>query len=471
MGRLTIIGLFWSLFQLMSQADPSVGRKNILLICVDDLRPELGCYGKDYIQSPNIDRLASQGRLFSRHYVQAPSCGPSRFSLLTGLYGSPSISNDALFQRAKQIDQAPPSLPAWLKTQGYTTVSVGKVSHHPGGWGGRDWDDEKELEMPDSWSGQFMPTGPWQHPRGAMHGLADGEIRGPKKHTLAVFQSYEGPDTAYPDGLITDKGISELERLATDDKPFFLAIGLIRPHLPFGAPARYMEPYRDALLPPTPHPMKPEGKTTWHGSGEFRQYDHFGHDAWSEPAFALDVRKHYAACVTYADTMVGEILKQLDDLSLSDNTIVILWGDHGWHLGEHAVWGKHTLFEESLHAPLIIRTPGMKKPGEATETITETVDLYPTVCELIGIPLPGKLSGQSLVGTLNGDPSMEDSAVSHWQGAKSLRTDRYRIILHKNGEVELYDHDSPDGEFRNIASEQAEVVETLKKALEAKFPQ
>ncbi|MFC7339185.1 sulfatase [Haloferula chungangensis] len=457
------------LLPLCGHAADDSAKKNVLLICIDDLRPELGCYGKDYIKSPNIDRLASEGRRFSRHYVQAPSCGPSRYSLLTGLYGSASPSNGELFQRAENLEKAGPSLPAWLRDQGYNTVSIGKVSHHPGGWGGPDWDDTSQLEMPGSWTEQFMPCGPWKHPRGAMHGLANGEIRGPEKHSMAVFQSHDGPDDAYPDGLITEKGIAELTRLASDPKPFFLAIGLIRPHLPFGAPARYMEGYKDAKLPPIPHPEKPTGKTTWGPSGEFKQYDHFGHDAWTDPEHALAVRKHYAACVSYADSMVGQILAQLETLKIADDTIVVLWGDHGWHLGEHAVWGKHTLFEESLHSPLIVRSPGMKKPGEATDQIAETVDLYPTLCELVEIPVPENLSGQSLVAALNGDAAKEDSALSQWGGARSLRTGQYRLTLHKNGYVELYDHDSPEGETRNIATEEKELVEQLKLALDAKL--
>lgn len=469
MIKIITTGILSALFQIGSHAATDSTKKNILLICIDDLRPELGCYGKDYIKSPNIDRLASEGRRFSRHYVQAPSCGPSRYSLLTGLYGSTSTTNGALFTRAKKIKNATPSLPTWFREKGYNTVSIGKVSHHPGGWGGSDWDDTSIIEMPGSWTEQFMPCGPWKHPRGVMHGLANGEIRGPKKNTMAVFQSHDGPDDSYPDGLITEKGIAELTRLSSDEKPFFLAIGLIRPHLPFGAPARYMESYKDAKLPPNAHPKKPDGKTTWSGSGEFRRYDHFGRDAWSEPEFALEVRKHYAACVTYADTMVGQILAQLETLKIADDTIVILWGDHGWHLGEHAVWGKHTLFEESLHAPLIVRIPGMKNPGEATDRITETVDLYPTLCELTGIPVPKDLSGESIVATLNGDAAKDDSALSQWAGAKSLRTDRYRLTIHKNGFVELYDHDSPEGESRNIAADEAELVEQLKATLDAKL--
>jgi len=278
-------------------------RPNVLLLCIDDLRPELACFGKEYIHSPNIDRLAEGGRAFFRHYVQAPTCGASRYSLLTGCYGG--AGNGALIDRSKKLDSVPPSMPAWFRQNGYTTVSIGKVSHHPGGMGGPDWNDEGSLEMPNSWDRHMMPVGAWQHPRGAMHGLADGEIR-VKAGEMDVFQSVEGDDTIYPDGLTTDVALRQLEVLAKDrKKPFFLAVGIIRPHLPFGAPAKYMEHYRDAKLPPTPHPEKPAGKTTWHGSGEFMKYNRWGRNPNQDAEFAIEVRKHYAACVTYADAMVG----------------------------------------------------------------------------------------------------------------------------------------------------------------------
>ena len=159
-------------------SEPVVETPNVLLICIDDLRPELACFGASYIKSPNIDQLAAAGRVFLRHYVQAPTCGASRYTLLTGLYGGGS--NGAMFQRAAKLGKKPktvhPSMPAWFRSNGYTTVSVGKVSHHPGGRGGKDWDDENKPEMPNSWDRHLLPAGPWQHPRGWMHGLAKGEL-------------------------------------------------------------------------------------------------------------------------------------------------------------------------------------------------------------------------------------------------------------------------------------------------------
>jgi len=449
-------------------------RPNVLLLCIDDLRPELGCYGVDYIQSPNIDALAARGRVFRRHFVQAPTCGASRYTLLTGTYGG--SGNKALFQRAERLERDPdavsPSLPAWFRQQGYATVSVGKVSHHPGGRGGPNWDDPSKPEMPQSWDRHLLPAGPWQHPRGAMHGLARGEIRRNAKD-MDVFQAAEGPDTIYPDGLITEEALRQLEKLGENaaETPFFLAVGIIRPHLPFGAPARYLLPYRDAGLPPIPHPEKPEGKTTWHRSGEFMKYKRWGRDPNEDAAFARDVRRHYAACVSYADALVGRILDRLGELGLTDDTLVILWGDHGWHLGEHAVWGKHTLFEESLRSPLIIAYPGLPRAGEATDSMVETLDVFPTLCELAELPTPDALEGRSLL------PQLEDPAVpghpayAYHRKGRTVRTETHRLIEHRDGHLELYDHRTEAAETRNVADSQRPVAEQLQTMLRRRLRQ
>ena len=439
---------------------------NVLLICVDDLRPELKCFGVDYIHSPNIDKLASQGRAFHRHYVQAPTCGASRYTLLTGRYGP--ADNGALFRQAEAMKEK--SFPAWFRKHGYATVSVGKVSHHPGGRGGADWDEDGKSEMPGAWMRHLLPAGPWQHPRGAMHGLANGEIRKNAKD-MDLFQSFAGPDTAYPDGLITDEALKQMDGLAKDGRPFFLAVGIIRPHLPFGAPAKYMKPYREAKLPATSHPKKPEGKTTWHGSGEFMKYNRWKRNPNTDAEFAIEVRKHYAACVTYADAMVGRLLVRLDELKLRENTIIVLWGDHGWHLGEHAIWGKHALFEESLRSPLIISHSGLANPGKATRAMVETLDIFPTICELAGLETPGGLNGQSLVPILKNPAAKGHPAFAYKRGVQTIRTDTRRLIAHKSGQLELYDHTSSAGETKNLAEAQPEKAAALLKQLRARLPQ
>jgi len=443
-------------------------KPNVLVLCVDDLRPELACFGVSHIRSPNIDRLAAAGRAFHNHYVQAPTCGASRFTLLTGRYGG--ASNSALFQRAAKIkadpDSVEPSMPAWFRQHGYMTVSVGKVSHHPGGWGGEDWDDQTRLEMPDSWDRHLLPVGAWQHPRGWMHGLANGEIR-VSAGDMDVFQAVEGPDSVYPDGISVDEALRQLGQLASDSqKPFFLAVGILRPHLPFGCPARYLEPYRDVQLPPISHPAKPAGRTTWHASGEFMKYNRWGRNPNEDTEFAWQVRKHYAACVSYADAQVGRIMAKLGQTGAADNTIVILWGDHGWHLGEHAIWGKHALFEESLRSPLIVSYPDIKKPGESTNSIVETLDVFPTLCDLAALPIPDFVHGVSLRPLLDNPASPGHPAISYGGKAKTIRTDTHRLIVHDDGFVELYDHASPEKETNNIAESDPALVKELLTRLE-----
>lgn len=459
--------LFTFLIAVFSLQLQGAERPNVLLICVDDLRPELKSFGKEYIHSPHIDKLASEGRPFYQHYVQAPTCGASRFTLLTGRYGTGS--NNDLFNRARQIagnaNAVPPSMPAWFRHHGYTTVSVGKVSHHPGGRGGPDWNDDGIPEMPESWDRHINPDGPWQHPRGAMHGLAHGEIR-VNAEDMDVFQSEAGPDTIYPDGLIVEEGLRQMRTLAGGDKPFFLAVGIIRPHLPFGAPAKYMKYYRDANLPVIAHPEKPERRTTWHKSGEFLKYNRWGKNPNDNPGFAIEVRKHYAACVSYADAQVGKLLDQLESLGLRDDTIILLWGDHGWHLGEHAIWGKHALFEESLHSPLIISAPGTKKAGTGTRALVETLDIFPTLCELTGLEAPVELQGTSLKPLLDNPDHSGRPAVGYFKGNRTIRTDTHRLIVHKDGFLELYDHRLPNAETLNLAGANPQLCETLLTQLE-----
>jgi len=449
-------------------------KQNILLICVDDLRPELKSFGVDYIHSPNIDRLAASGRAFHNHYVNAPTCGASRYTMLTGLYGS--YGNQALFARAEKLKSPdasiPPSMPEWFRNNGYKTVSVGKVSHHPGGWGGEDWYDLNVLEMPGAWDRQLMPTGRWKHPRGAMHSLIHGEIKpigSFSENKMDAFQSAEGEDTDYHDGLIADAGLEQLEDLAGSDQPFFLAIGLIKPHLPFGSPKRYMDPYEGVDLPPIPHPEKPSWKSTWHGSGEFfSQYFHYGQDPNEDKAYADEVRRHYAACVSYVDHHVGEILTKLKETGRDKDTIVVLWGDHGWHLGEHAIWGKHCLFEEALRSPLIISVPGMKNPGKKSNAIIETVDLFPTLCDLTGLDKPDFAHGVSLLPQIKQPNAQGHTAYAYTGNAQTLRTERYRFTLHKDGNVELYDHATAEKETKNLADENPMLVKELTKQLNQK---
>ena len=462
---------FCALSFLQCSKPQKEAKPNILLICIDDLRPELKSFGAEYIYSPNIDQLAKNSISFQKHFVNAPSCGPSRYTLLTGQYGS--ANNNALFLRADKITKGikaiDPSMPEWFRTHGYTTVSVGKVSHHPGGRGGNDWNDSSLIEMPKAWDKHLMPVAEWQHPRGMMHGLAHGEIR-VKTDNMDVFQTIAGDDNIYPDGAITNEALKQLGALSKDkEKPFFLAVGIIKPHLPFGAPKSYFDMYKDIVLPPIAHPQKPEGITTWHPSSEFMKYNRWEKDPNNDLAFADEVRRHYAACVSYADAQVGKVLKELKRTGADKNTIVILWGDHGWHLGEHAIWGKHSLFEESLHSPMIIHYPGMKRKGSKTNAIVETLDIFPTLCDLTGVKIPEFAQGVSLKEILENPNTNGHTAIAYTNNATSIRTQTHRLSLHKSGFVELYDHRTAENETKNIADKHPHLVEDLKKALKDKL--
>jgi iduronate 2-sulfatase len=456
-----IRSLIRSLLFVLMAGLPAAAAPNVLLLCVDDLRPDLGCYGVTHASTPHIDRLAATGRLFKRHYVQAPTCGASRYALLTGLYGG--RGNDALMQRAKR-EETLPSLPEVFRGAGFTTVAVGKISHHPGGHGGKHWMDPDAVEIPGAWVRQPLDCGAWGSPEGLMHGLANGATRGTQPY--AACEAVEGPADTYPDGMITATALAELEKLAAANQPFFLAVGWIRPHLPFGAPKRWSDLHASTPLPSIPHPDKPQGQSTWHASSEFFRYDHGGLDPRKDAAYAECVRRHYAACVSYADDQVGQLLDALEAHGLAEDTIVILWGDHGWHLGEHAVWGKHTLFEESLHAPLIIRHPGMPVPGEGSLAVVETIDLFPTLCELAGLPVPEHLHGSSLQPQLQNPAVRGRVAISYTAGVETLRSERYRLIRHRATKAsptyfELYDHASPAGETENLATKLPERVVEL----------
>lgn len=448
-------------------------KPNILLICVDDLRPELKSFGADYIHSPTMDSLAETGRAFTRHYVQAPTCGASRYALLTGKYATAKgmRGNNALMVSAKDADKKPYSLPRQFRENGYRTVSIGKISHYPGGFGGKGWNDKDKPEMPGAWDISVMPTDPWKNPQVAMHSYAGG--KGRERGVTPANEHMDGDDLTYTDGWITRESLNQMEELAGKDEPFFLAVGLMKPHLPFACPKKYLDLYEGVELPPISHPEKPEGLSTWHGSGEFtRQYNTEGRDPRSDPAYADELRRSYAACVSYADAQVAKLLEQLEKLGLEKNTIVILWGDHGWHLGEHSIYGKHALYEESLHAPLVIRAPGMKSPGKSTQSITETVDIYPTLCELTGVPKPEGLSGKSLVAKLADPAASGRPAIAYFGNRETIRTDAYRLIRHnlKDGlAFELYDHTGADGETTNLAREKPELVTELNALLDKRL--
>ncbi len=460
-----------------AQLARSTAGMNVLFIAVDDLRPELGSFG-GLARTPNLDALAAEGVRFTRQFVQVPTCGASRFALLTGQYPrtTDQLSNEAFVKLLPHEEgPRPESFAALFRRNGYRTVEVGKISHYPDGRvftyaGGGDG----ELEMPFSWS-EVLPwseiEGPdrkWGTGWNAFFGYADGSNRNAHRGETPAFEHADLPDTGYPDGRIADAAIRELGELK--GQRFLLAVGFFKPHLPFNAPRKYWDLYDSDSIPLSPNPGVPEGINpgSLHNSTEmFGSYAHpqkGGAGVVLDDDYARTLRHAYLAAVSYSDAQVGRVLRELDRLGLSDNTIVVVWGDHGWHLGDQTIWGKHSTFERALRSPLLVRVPGMRHRGAATEAIVEAVDIYPTLVELAGLPRPGGLDGTSFVPILE-DPALpgKDGAYSRWTGRRTLRTDRYRIVLHETGEprVELFDHAKDPYETRNVAAENPGVVKRL----------
>ena len=367
-------------------------RPNVLFIAVDDLRPELGCYGKP-VRSPNIDRLASEGLLFERAYVQCALCMPSRVSVLTGR--RPDTTGVVDFSvRFRDVLGDVVTLPQHFKNNGYHTAAFGKVFHNddPVSWSENLWRSNRpEYHTPRgkqvlAWTKEDYRrlTYVWD--------LGDGVTKTKRPGGLP-WEAPDVPDNALRDGHIADAAIARLKEL--QDQPFFLAVGFHKPHLPFIAPRKYFDLYEAEKIPMAANPFPPRGapKFATYNWNDLRHYYGIPDVGPLAEPQARDLKRAYYACVSYTDAQVGRLLKSLDDLGLRDNTIVVLWGDHGWQLGEHGMWDKHSNFETSTHAPLIIRVP-CQKPGR-TRALTEFVDIYPSLCDFCGLTIDERLEGRS----------------------------------------------------------------------------
>ncbi len=460
---------FGPLLGPVARSAPRKRKMNVLFLAVDDLRPQLGCYGKTHIKSPNIDRLASQGLLFRRAYCQQAVCGASRASLLTGM----RPDSNGIHGNSLPVRKAVPNivtLPEHFKKNGYHTLSIGKIYHHPS-------DDLQGWSQPPYRAGTF-PEGEWEgrgyitkeaieqmHRYNAKFPAMKG--RGP------AFEAADVPDNAYPDGRNVDYAIEQLRKLK--DKPFFMAMGLYKPHLPFNAPKKYWDMYRPDDIKMADNPFVPKNApgyatTNW---GELRNYYGIPKKGPCSEELARKLIHGYYACVSYADAQVGRLLEELDRLNLRENTVIILWGDHGWKLGDHAGWCKHTNFEIDTHVPMLLSVPGMKTAGRETSALTEYVDIYPTLSELCGLDAPGHLDGFSMAALVEDpDRPWKKAAFSQYPRGKvmgyTMRTRRFRYTEwqnRKSGEVlarELYDHDKDPDENVNVAS-QEEYAGNIKK--------
>ena len=460
---------------------------NILLICIDDLKPVLGCYGDRTIRSPNIDRFAASAMLFDRAYCNQAVCAPSRNTLMTGVrpttLGIYDLGTNFRYATSNAV-----TLSQYFMQQGYRAEALGKIFHV--GHGNHD--------DPASWSV------PHWHAKVVAYALATNRARNELSREEALFENvpdekarrlprgpaYEAadvPDDGYPDGQIADEAIRRLRAARDRATPFFLAVGFLKPHLPFCAPKRYWDLYDPAVFKLAERRTPPDGAPPYapQFGGELRQY----RDIPEKGALADDLQRTlihgYHAAVSYMDAQLGRVLAELDRLGLADNTIVLLWGDHGWHLGDHGMWCKHTNYEEATHIPLIIRAPKITKPGTRTRALVETVDLYPTLCELAGLPtphVPQSLEGRSFVRTLNRPTAPTKEAIFHVYPrnprdkgpilGRAVRTERYRLVEWKaagasadTADLELYDYQSDPLETRNLAAAQPATVEKLRKLL------
>ncbi len=458
------------------------GPYNVLLITIDDLRTELDEVSGTKVITPSIDRLSAEGRAFRRQFVQVPTCGASRYAMLTGVRPEPGVGRTneafvALMPREEQ--ERPESFVHLFRRSGYYTAAIGKVSHYPDGRIlTQRGDGDGRAEMPFSWDEFGTPAGKWGTAWNAFFGYSDGTNRNQRQGQLPAFEMADVSDTSYVDGLIAEAAVEKLREL--QDERFLLAVGFMKPHLPFVAPKRYWDLYDRAEIGISPNPDAPVGvsASSLHESTEmFGNYGHpvpeGGAGKRIDDEYARTLRHAYFAATSYVDAQVGKVLDELHRLGLADNTIVVVWGDHGWHLGDHTIWGKHSTFERALRSALIIRVPGMSLPGVPTDGLVETVDLYPTLASLAGLTPPADLTGTSLVPLLE-DPEHpgKDGAFGYFANRRTLRTHRYRLTRYDEGDprIELFDHLTDPYETTNVAASYPEVVARLLPQLEANQP-
>lgn len=450
-------------------ADPP--KMNVLFIAVDDLRPELGCYGVPGIKSPNIDALAARGLTFTRAYCQQAVCNPSRVAVLTGRRPENTGVLDLPTHFRDKVPDAV-TIPQHFKAHGYYTQSFGKIFHTAHG----NRDDDRSWSAPSLTADAARKGGapaPKPQPKGKK---AD--------NTRPPYAAPDVADDAEADGRIAAQAIRTLKDVK--NKPFFLAVGFLKPHLPFVAPKKYWDLYDPAKIPLAPNQRPPAGAPAFagNGAGELRTYSGVPKQGPVTEAEQRKLKHGYYACVSYTDAQVGKVLAALDELNLRDNTVVVLWGDHGWQLGEHGTWAKHTAWEDATRAPLILSVPGQANAGKQSAALVEFVDIFPTLADVCRLPAPVGVEGTSAAPLL-ADPgrAWKAAAFSVWpkvipgQGAgmaRAIRTDRFRLVewSTKTGgvqAVELYDHRTDPGENRNLADkpEHAATVADLTKQLRA----
>lgn len=437
------------------------GKPNVILIVMDDLRPELGCYGVTEVRSPNIDRLAKRGMLCHNAYAQYPVCNPSRSSFLSGLRPEQTgiVSNDVPF-RARMPELV--SLPQLFRQNGWFTAGIGKIFHL-----GQDQNGMPVMfQDPKSWDHFFDSS----HDQLSSDRTGEGRNLTNGRLKWCEWRAAEGGDNAQPDGVNVGEALRVLEERR--DKPFFLALGIHKPHDPFIAPKEYFDlyPKRSTRLAVEPADRSPRVRYAIPNLTDFADFT---------DKERLEFKRAYHACVSFADAQIGRVMDALDRLKLWESTIVILIGDHGYHLGEHDWWNKVTVYELGARSPMIMWVPGENGMGRRTDSLIEFVDLYPTLADYAGLKPPHKLSGTSLRPVLtDASRTVKQAAYTQVNRGKvigrSVRTDRWRYTewgaLGKDG-IELYDHRSDVGEYHNLSGnpECSGVLSDLAKLLQQGF--
>lgn len=481
--KLIVLGL------LMFGAPIWAAPPNVLLILVDDLKPALGCYGDATAKTPNIDSLAARGMRFDLAYCNQAVCAPSRFTLMLGSH-STSTGLYGLGSHLREIVPDAVTMPQFFAKHGWRTESLGKVFHIGHGNEG----DPASFSVPHLKDKVIEYLDPASTDGGKLtreEALFTNQKLGQIKSLPrgAAFESPVAKDEDYADGRIAAETMKRLQAAkARKGQPFFIAAGFVRPHMPFCAPKKYWDLYDPAKLPMPAFEDLPAGspKVAQKRGGEISAYKPVPEkpDAMFSPELKRQLIHGYYASASFVDAQIGKVIDELDRLGLAENTLVVLWGDHGFHLGDLGIWTKHTNYEQANRIPLLIVAPGVTKPGSSTRQLAESVDVFPTLAELAGLPAPTgpqPMDGISLVPVLK-DPQarVRDHAYHAYPKAKmgrAIRTERYRLVEWKKpgapadtAELELYDYETDPLETKNLAAEQPNVVNQLRVIL-AKHPE
>jgi len=446
--------IFFLLFSAAVGSQNQPPPKNVLFVMVDDLRPELSLYGQNQIISPNIDALGASGVTFDRAYCNVPVCGASRASLLTGIRPT---ANRFLnyYSRIKKDMPDVVNMAQYFKDRGYSTVSNNKITHI-----------KNDI---DAWDDEWYPQAKtWRNYLSEENLLLEASNK-----AGYAYENIDVPDAAYIDGQTALKSVEDLKQFKADGKPFFLAVGFVKPHLPFNAPKKYWDLYdpNSITLPensPFPESAPQRANHKW---GELRSYIDIPKSGPVSDAIAKKLIHGYYASVSYVDAQIGVLINGLTELGLRENTVIVLVGDHGWSLSDHGLWAKHSNFEVALQVPLIISDSGLPKAAR-TNSIAELVDIYPTLCELTAGESPTHLQGSSLVSALKSpDKLFKNKALARWQKGETLIVDQmFYTEWQRKGKVVskmLYNHETDPNETINLANDPAylSIVKALSQQL------